>query len=302
MLSLDEFIEKQAGEIRKDKISSASTIQRKVLDVIKAYVETPEFYHNRTELLQGLAKFSNALCKAKPLMGGIYTITHTLLRFIEELPKHERNIRLIRTEVLNEIQSIEDTLNQMIVEIENLGPKLIINQNTIFTLSHSTYIKRILLNARKMKKKFSVNVLVSGPGREGETLAMELAEQGIKVKLFPDTEFARALSESTFVLIGCDRITEAHFVNKVGSATACIVAKEFHIPVYLVGDSFKILLKREYLTRFDEEDPSEISGVDPEKVQIQNIYFEETPLQYVSKVVMEKGIFERDEFIKRFLG
>ncbi|RMG32354.1 MAG: hypothetical protein D6732_13505, partial [Methanobacteriota archaeon] len=68
MLNLDEFIAQRAEEIRNDKVHSARFFQRKVLENIKEFVENKTFYNNRTELIQGLSKFSNAICKAKPLM------------------------------------------------------------------------------------------------------------------------------------------------------------------------------------------------------------------------------------------
>lgn len=301
MQNLDNFIKECADNIQNDKIHSASYIQNEIIEYIKKFVNTRSFYKNRTELLQGLAKLSNAVCKAKSSMGGIFNITHRILNYIEELPKHERNIDHIRQSVLTELDSIRKFLETAKEEIKTLGPRLIINHNIIFTLSYSSYIRDILLQARALRRRFKVHILKSSPRNEGEILAEELIKAGIRVQLFPDSEFVRAIKDSTFVILGTDRILENSFVNKTGSYTACIVAKEFDIPVYLVADTFKILLRREYLLRFFEESNEEITSLQHEKLHVQNIYFEETPLDYVSKIVLERGIFEKDEFVKRFL-
>ena len=39
----------------------------------------------------------------------------------------------------------------------------------------------------------------------------------------------------------------------------------------------------------------------PPNINIQNIYFEETPLTYIHKIVCETGIFETEDFIERYL-
>ena len=53
--------------------------------------------------------------------------------------------------------------------------------------------------------------------------------------------------------------------------------------------------------RYDDEDPNEIYSGANKNVNVHNQYFEEVPLGYVSKVITEKGIFETEEFVKRFL-
>jgi translation initiation factor 2B subunit (eIF-2B alpha/beta/delta family) len=301
MLNIDDFISTKVNIIRNDHIHSARYIQKQVLQFIREFVEIRDFYNNRTELIQGLSKFSNAICKAKPLMGGIYTISHRIIEFIEEFPKRERNIQVVREEVLAEIDNLENYLISAEHDIPNLGTKLIINHNTIFTISYSSYVKDIFILARELKKRFTVHLVKSGPGNEGEKLAKEIAQAGIKVILFPDVDMVRAIQNSTFVLMGCDRIMQESFINKTGSHAACIIANDFDIPVYLASDTFKVLLKRDYLLRYDHENPREITDFEHEKLKIQNIYFEEVPLKYVSKVITEKGIFEKDEFAKRFL-
>ncbi|GAB4179120.1 MAG: hypothetical protein Kow00108_15020 [Calditrichia bacterium] len=301
MLTIDEFIQEKADIVRDDSIHSARYFSEQLFQYLRELVSNKQFYHNRTELLQGLAKFSNAICKAKPLFGPLFNINRQLIEYIEDMPKHERNIDEIRKNVETYLSEKEQLFRSNIERINALGTKLIINHNTIFTLSYSSYVHDILVLARSQKKRFVVNILKSGPKNDGELLAESLLDKGIKVKLFPDSEFVRAIRESTFVLLGTDRIMENSFINKTGSHTAAIIAREFDIPLYLVADTLKLLLRRDYLVRYDEAPATEITNLEHEKLQVQNIYFEEVSLDYVSKVLLETGIFEKDEFVKRYL-
>ncbi len=301
MSKLDEFIQEKSQIIRNDDIHSASYLAELTVNFIKQFLDNKNFYQNRTEMLQGLSKFANAVCKAKPLMGPIFNHTHHILNFIEELPKHERNVNEVCNLVYEEIDKLIEQSKTIKETIKNLGNKLIINHNTIFSLSYSGYVKETLLTAKKMKKRFTVNMATSAPLNEGITLAEELAQGGIKVVLYSDANMTSAITDSTFVLFGCDRITETSFVNKVGSYAACIIAKNFDIPVYILADTSKILLKRKYLIRFENQNPEEIYNNKNIKLNVQNQYFEEIPIEYVSKVITESGIFETEEFIKRYL-
>ncbi|MCK5075038.1 MAG: hypothetical protein KAR38_01625 [Calditrichia bacterium] len=302
MSKIDDFIQQKAAIIKNDKTNSASYLADLTIDFINEFLNNDEFYQNRTELLQGLSKFSNAVCKAKSLMGSIYNHNQTILNFIEDLPKHERNIDEIKKIVIEETNRIKEKTKFSKNKIRSLGSKLIINHNNIFTLSYSGFVKETLFAAKNMKKRFVVKIIKSGPKNEGIKLAEELAENKIKNLIYSDSNIVSAVTSSTFVLLGCDRITETTFINKIGSYAAAIIAKNFDIPVYILADTSKVLLKRQYLMRFDDEDPKEIYKGPNENVNVHNQYFEEVPLDYVSKIVTEVGIFETEEFIKRFLN
>ena len=243
MLNIDDFIHEKAEIIRNDKSNSASYLADITIDFINEFISNDSFYQNRTELLQGLSKFANAVCKAKSLMAPIFNHTHTILNFIEDLPKHERNIKEIRDLVKKETKALKEKSVFAKNKIHSLGSKLIINHNNIFTLSYSGHVKETLITAKKMKKRFVVKILNSGPRDEGIKLGEDLADNSIKAVLYIDSNLTSAITDSTFVLLGCDRITETTFINKIGSYAAAIIAKNFDIPVYILADTSKVLLK-----------------------------------------------------------
>jgi translation initiation factor 2B subunit (eIF-2B alpha/beta/delta family) len=114
-------------------------------------------------------------------------------------------------------------------------------------------------------------------------------------------DIARVMNEVNFFLTGADRITETSLINKTGTLTAAIVAREMNVPFYIAIDSAKILPKRTYPAKFHSQDEKEILEKKYSELTPENYYFEEIPLSYVHKIVCEAGIFETEEFIERFL-
>jgi translation initiation factor 2B subunit (eIF-2B alpha/beta/delta family) len=72
-------------------------------------------------------------------------------------------------------------------------------------------------------------------------------------------------------------------------------------PLYVAGETDKVLLKRTYPVRFAQNNSKEIFESASENLQVDNIYFEETPLSYANKIILEDGVFELKEFIDRYL-
>jgi translation initiation factor 2B subunit (eIF-2B alpha/beta/delta family) len=224
-----------------------------------------------------------------------------IVSFIQNIPKEQKNIEIIKKATLEEIQRIRKRAESATKNVVKLGGRLILEHNTLLTHSASSIVENILVDARKQKKRFKVICTESRPLYEGAAMAKRLAKAGVKVTLIPDADIARAIEESHFVLLGTDRFTETHFINKTGSYAIGCLAKHMNKPLYIAGESDKVLLKRNYPVRFLPEDPQEVLKEKINNLQVQNIYFEEAPIEFVDKIVLEDGIFERKEFIDRYL-
>ena len=293
-----EYWRKDVDEIANDAIHGSTYLSKKALDIVEDYVQR-DLYRNRTELLQALSKLRNALVRAKPLMALIYNRTLEVVNFIQNIPKEQKNIEIIKKATLEEIQRIRKRAEQSTKNVVKLGGRLILEHNTLLTHSASSIVESVLL--RKQKKRFKVICTESRPLFEGAAMAKRLAKAGVKVTLIPDADIARAIEESHFVLLGTDRFTETHFINKTGSFAIGCLAKYMNKPLYIAGESDKVLLKRNYPVRFLPEAPEEVLKEKMNNLQVQNIYFEEAPIEFVDKIVLEDGIFERKEFIDRYL-
>ncbi len=287
-------------EIREDAVHGSVYLANKALNIVEDFVQR-QLYRNRTELIQNLAKLSNALVRAKPLMALIYNRTKRVLQFIQSLPKEEKNIQVIKEATLEEIGRIRQEAEENFKKIARLGSRLILDYHVILTHSSSSIIEAIFLEAHRQKKRFRVIVTESRPLFEGRDLARRLAEAGIKTRLIPDADITRAVKDAHFVLTGTDRFTETSFINKTGTHAIGIISEYMNKPFYVAGETDKILLRRTYPVRFLQGDPNLLIENPPKTLTVENFYFEETPIDFLQKVVIEDGIFELKEFVDRYL-
>jgi translation initiation factor 2B subunit (eIF-2B alpha/beta/delta family) len=296
----NEYWRSQVEKIKEDSFNGSGYLSNQALEIIEEFIEN-KTYNNRTELLQSLAKLSNALVRAKPLMALIYNRTQHIIDFIQNIPKDEKDISKIRYMALDEIKVVRNLFEKKVQKITQFGSKVIMDHHVILIHSYSKLVEMILLDAKKHKKRFKVICTESRPLLEGSKMALTLAKAGTKTTLIPDADLARAVNEAHFVLTGTDRITETTFISKTGTHAMAVLAHHLNKPFYIVGESDKILLKRTFPVRFLKSAGKELFDQKNDNLTISNKYFEETPISFLHKLINEDGIFELKEFVDRYL-
>ena len=295
-----EYWREDVAKIREDSLHGSIFMSNQALEIVEKFVNR-QLYRNRTELIQALSKLRNALVRAKPLMALIYNRTQDVLTFIQDIPKEQKDIDIIKEETLQHISVLKKREVDCVKAVTKWGCRLIMDHHVLLTHSASSVVEAILMAARRQKKRFRVICTESRPLNEGAAMAMRLAKAGIKTTLIPDADIARAVENSHFVLTGADRFTETHFINKTGTHAIASLANEMNKPYYIAGETGKVLLKRTYPVRFLPDDPKEILAKKVNNLTIENLYFEETPLAFTEKIVLEDGVVELKEFIDRYL-
>jgi len=295
-----EYWRADVSRIREDSVHGSIYLANQALEIVEEFIKL-RLYRNRTELLQSLSKLSNALVRAKPLMALIYNRTQNVIEFIQNTPKEEKNIDNIRDATLKHIENLRKEAEKKVEKITRLGSKMIMDHHLVLVHSYSNVVYSILVKAHKLKRRFRVICTESRPANEGSKMAIQLAKAGIKTRLITDANVARAVDEAHFILTGTDRFTETTFVSKTGTRTLAILAKSMNKPLYVAGETDKILLKRTYPVRFLQSNPKEIIKEKYGNLTVNNIYFEETPLSHVNKIIIENGIHELKEFVDRYL-
>jgi translation initiation factor 2B subunit (eIF-2B alpha/beta/delta family) len=295
-----EYWRDDVSQIKEDSIHGSGFLASKAIDVVEEFVNR-ELYKNRTELLQSLSKLSNALVRAKPLMALIYNRTQKVIEFIHNIPKEEKNIEVIKQMTLEEVKRIRREADKKFDRIVQFGSRMIMDNHSVLVHSYSNLVFSILVKARKLKRHFNVICTESRPINEGSKMALQLAKAGIKTRLIVDADIARSVNDVHFILTGTDRITETTFINKTGTQSLALLADSLNKPLYIAGETEKILLKRTYPVRFLQNSVAEVFKEKHSNLTVSNIYFEEIPLKYVSKAIIEDGIFELKEFIDRYL-
>jgi methylthioribose-1-phosphate isomerase len=99
------------------------------------------------------------------------------------------------------------------------------------------------------------------------------------------------------VIVGADRITRDVVFNKIGTYNHAVLAKHHKIPFYVAAplSTFDRIYGEEDIT-IEERDPEEIctlAGVRlaPLGINVYNPAFDATPLELVSALITEKGVF-----------
>jgi len=126
-------------------------------------------------------------------------------------------------------------------------------------------------------------------------MALRLCQQEVKCSLIVDAAISKFIDRANVLLVGADRVTEDTLVNKVGTRGVALLAKAASVPIYAAFETDKFLPRR-YLPVVDrQQDPAQICETTDQYLTVQNIYFEETPLDYFFGFVTEKGIVSPEE-------
>jgi len=133
----------------------------------------------------------------------------------------------------------------------------------------------------------------------GRITAWELMEDSISVTLITDSMSAHVMQQGIVdsVIVGADCITQDAVFNKIGTYTHSIVAKEHEIPFYVAAPVSTFDFERmEDQVEIEQRDADELRyiancQIAPLDVPVYNPAFDATPMENVTAVITENGIF-----------
>lgn len=277
---LPSFALKVAREIKELRIQSATTIAKEGLKVIfRIWDEAQD---------------------EKEALAQIYNFISLVLTYRPNEPLF-LNYSLKALEQIRE-RKYEEFIEEMEEEqrkIAEYGSELI--HGTVLTHCHSTTVVRTLMKAKEKGKDFQVINTETRPKFQGRKTAKKLLEAGIKVKHVVDSCVAHVMPSVSMVLVGGDVVTaKGELVNKVGTLTIAMVAREHGVPLYSALSTSKF----DFLTLYGKEevieqrDPDEIWENAPEGLEIFNPAFDLVPAKYIRAFITERGIKRPRELVK----
>ena len=101
-----------------------------------------------------------------------------------------------------------------------------------------------------------------------------------------------------------DRIVQDAVINKIGTFTIAVSAKEHGVPFYVAAPKSTFDLGRKSADIIIEErDAREVTQIGSQQiatrgVPVLNPAFDITPLKYVSAIICESGIYYKEDFVK----
>lgn len=148
---------------------------------------------------------------------------------------------------------------------------------------------------------FKVYADETRPLLQGSRLtAYELDKAGIDVTVICDSMAAMVMKEGKIdaILVGCDRVAaNGDVANKIGTSSVAILAKEYGIPMYVLGPTSTIDLNTPTGAEIEIElrDGEEIGmgfgkRTSPKGVKTYNPAFDVTEAKYIDAIITEKGV------------
>ena len=157
---------------------------------------------------------------------------------------------------------------------------------TILVHSNSHTIVEVLKYLKQKGYSFDVIQTESRPMFEGRQQSLDLLEHGIAVIFITDSSVAKIMPDVDMILLGADQFNQQGFLNKIGSYTIALAAKQLSKPVYVLTDSRKEV---ESFSESNQQPRQEVWPDSPDEINIVNHYFEVVPLSLVTRLITETG-------------
>jgi methylthioribose-1-phosphate isomerase len=184
------------------------------------------------------------------------------------------------------------------------------NTGALATVDYGTALGAIRA-AWSQGKRIEVIVTETRPRLQGARLTTwELKRAGIPVTVITDNMAGALMSQGRIdlVMVGADRIAaNGDVVNKVGTYTLAVLAKEHGVPFYVVAPTSTIDMRAPKGSQvpIEHRDPREVIFVGktrlvPKSIKVLNPAFDLTPARLVTAIVTERGIVRPTELKSLF--
>jgi len=173
------------------------------------------------------------------------------------------------------------------------------NAGALATVAYGTALG-VIRATNESGKNVKVIATETRPVQQGSRLtAFELKHDGIDVSLIPDTAVGYTMANNLVngVVVGADRILQTgHVFNKIGTYQVATMAKQHHIPFYVVAplSTFDLESRPEDIL-IEQRKASEVTGIGdkktaPDGIDVINPAFDMTPPELISGIITENGV------------
>jgi methylthioribose-1-phosphate isomerase len=273
---------------------------------IAAYSSNAE---TKEALIVELNRCAQSLRRTRPTAMNLFW---ALKRVLDKVRAVEGDANAGKAVVIKEaLRMAEDdvSINKM---IGKLGSTLIEDGDTILTHCNAGSLATVdygtalgvLRAAWEGGKRICVVATETRPLLQGARLtAYELLRDGIPVKLITDNMVGYTLSSGLIhkIVVGADRIVKDAVVNKIGTYTLAVVAKENNVPFYVAAPESTFDHERSSKDVIIEERRGEevttVQGIQvaPKNIAVLNPAFDITPFEYITAIITEKGVlYQKD--------
>ena len=281
--------------------------------VIKGFaVESKRIF--RDDLLQRLKPWVRFLSDCRPLSVSMGNAIRFLKLKIAQISPHEDEEsarRLVCEEIRGFIRGRITLADEVIV---SSAVERISDGDLILTYASSHVVERVLVEAHRQGKRFTVVVVDSRPKHEGQRLLATLTALGIPCHYTLVSTLSSIISSVSLVFLGAyAMLSNGACVSRCGTAVVSLVAHRAHIPVLVCCETYKFVdrVQLDAICSNELADPDELvvggegvhggggggggSGAvlkgwrDVKPLKLLNLVYDLTPVHFVTMVITEVG-------------
>ncbi len=310
------FLEMKNSEDIAEAIKSMKIRGAPLLGAAAAYALALVAYHSkakeRDELINELGKAAEILRRTRPTAVNLFWAIDRILGKAKVFSGSAGELAASVVEEAKRIADEDAEANRLIgkngAELISDGDVILThcNAGALATVEYGTALG-VIRAAWEREKKIRVIATETRPKLQGAKLtAYELKRDGIPVTLITDNMVGYVMYKRLVdkVIVGADRIVQDAVINKIGTFTIAVLAKEHKIPFYVASpkSTFDLTRKSANIT-IEERKPEEVTHIGsqriaPESVDVLNPAFDITPLKYVTAIICESGILYKEDFVK----
>ena len=265
---------------------------------------------NKEELIGELEEAADTIRRTRPTAVNLFWALDRILSKAKELPGNRDALASFVVEEAKKIAEEDAAANRAIgkhgAELVHEGDVILThcNAGALATVEYGTALG-VIRAAWEQGKRIKVIVAETRPLLQGARLsAYELKKEGIPVTLITDNMVGYVMYKKMVneVLVGADRIVRDAVINKVGTFTVAVLAREHKVPFYVAAPTSTFdLVHNSRQVVIEERKPEEVTYIGSKRITVEGVdvlnpAFDITPLKYVTAVISEKGILRPKHF------
>lgn len=285
-----ESVQDIAEKIRRLEIRGARNIAIAAIKAVETLTNRTKA-ENKKEFLNELLKAKNILFTSRETEPLMRNVVRWIISQVEKSDK--KNVKDLVEIVSSVSQQFLKDLENSKERIAEIGAKRIRHNSVILTHCHSSTVTYLLKKAKEEGKFFEIICTETRPFFQGRITAKEMLELGVKTTLIVDSAARFFMNQVDLVLVGADSITsEGNVINKIGTSTIALIAKEARTPFYVVSELLKFDPATMYgdYEKIEERSPDEIWKNPPKNLIIKNPAFDVTRRDFIHGIICEEGI------------
>jgi len=260
-------------------------------------------------LLLDVERAAETIRATRPTARNLFWAVERMLRRARQAADQGRDIRQV---LVTEAKLMADEDVEANHKIGAFGAALIedgdtilthCNTGTMATVSYGTAFG-VIRTAVAQGKRVKVIATESRPRLQGAKITVyEALSENIPTILIVDSAVGIVMSNGMVdkVIVGADRITRTAVINKIGTFVIALAARHHGIPFYSAAPMTTFdLTAQSTNVSIEERDPREVTEIRgrriaPKGVKVFNPAFDVTPLQFVTAVITDRGVFSREQ-------